>query len=162
MTAALPGLRRRRWRRPRRRPGARPRWPAGRTLQRRVAARCTRGLGAARLLPGGDPPESFDLARGYAACFAAACALGLWLHNPGRAQGDPVRLEAVLDRLLAVWTDAVPGQHGTAAAAPRAPRTTSGSRCYERLLERLAEQYAAGELFSLLPLPDREATEGPP
>ncbi|WP_327391974.1 acyl-CoA dehydrogenase family protein [Streptomyces sp. NBC_01186] len=115
-------------------------------------------MGAARLLPGGAPVESFDLARGYSACFAAACALGLWLHNPPLARGGPVWLEAVLDRLLSRLEDAVPGSTGP-LPQPLGAQEEVREPLYERLLERMAEQYAAGELFSLLPC---RIAEGPP
>ncbi|GAA2598636.1 acyl-CoA dehydrogenase [Streptomyces axinellae] len=115
-------------------------------------------MGAARLLPGGAPVESFDLARGYSACLAAACALGLWQHNPGLGHGDPVWLEAVLDRLLSRLEDAVPGSTGP-LPRPLGAQEEVREPLYERLLERMAEQYAAGELFSLLPC---RTAEGPP
>ncbi|MGI5351764.1 acyl-CoA dehydrogenase family protein [Streptomyces sp. CA-250714] len=130
-------------------------------------------MGAARLLPGGAPVESFDLARGYSACFAAACALGLWRHNsgpydggwregqpPGEADGapSPLWLQAVLDRLSSALEEAVPGSTGP-LPRPWGVEEEARESLYERLLERMAAQYAAGELFSLLPC---RIAEGPP
>ncbi|MET9861300.1 acyl-CoA dehydrogenase family protein [Streptomyces smyrnaeus] len=118
-------------------------------------------MGAARLLPGGAPVESFDLARGYSACFAAACALGLWRYNAAGAVGgavSPLWLHAVLDRLLSGLEEAVPGSTGP-LPRPWGVEEEAREPLYERLLERMAAQYAAGELFSLLPC---RTAEGPP
>ncbi|MGP3987925.1 acyl-CoA dehydrogenase family protein [Streptomyces sp. 3N207] len=112
-------------------------------------------MGAARLVPGGAPAESFELARGYSACFAAACALGLWRHN---SQPSPLWLQAVLDRLSSALEEAVPGSTGP-LPRPWGLEEEVREPLYERLLERMAAQYAAGELFSLLPC---RIAEGPP
>ncbi|MDJ1133923.1 acyl-CoA dehydrogenase family protein [Streptomyces iconiensis] len=147
-----------------------------------AAAELHARMGAARLVPGGAPVESFDLARGYSVCFAAACALGLWRHNgflsPGApesgAPGSATRgaaapgagtrqcwLEGVLDRLLSRLEEAVPGCTGP---LPRSRSTREAEEearepLYERLLAGMAGQYEAGELFSLLPC---RIAEGPP
>ncbi|MBO8193155.1 acyl-CoA dehydrogenase [Streptomyces oryzae] len=112
-------------------------------------------MGAARLLPGGAPAESFELARGYSNCFAAACAVGLWRHN---SQASPLWLHAVLDRLSSALEEAVPGSTGP-LPRPWGVEEEARQPLYERLLERMAAQYAAGELFSLLPC---RIAEGPP
>ncbi|WP_432108258.1 acyl-CoA dehydrogenase [Streptomyces sp. AA1529] len=152
--------------------------PAARAA-RTLTAAC-RGLhtrmGAARLLPGGAPVESFDLARGYSGCLAAACALGLWRYGgdggsgedaedagdggggAGRAAPSPLWLHAVLDRLSSGLEEAVPGSTGP-LPRPRGVEEEAREPLYERLLERMAAQYAAGELFSLFPC---RTAEGPP
>ncbi|NUK03395.1 acyl-CoA dehydrogenase family protein [Streptomyces lunaelactis] len=121
---------------------------------------------AARPVPGGAPVESFDLARGYSMCFAAACCLGVWQHN--RRLAREVRtaelwtsglwLEAVLARLVDRLEQAVPGITGPQPRPPAAYDAELES-LYERLLGRLTAQYEAGELFSLLP---GRIAEGPP
>ncbi|WP_431983490.1 acyl-CoA dehydrogenase [Streptomyces qinglanensis] len=142
---------------------------AARTLSAACRALHTR-MGAARLLPGGAPVESFDLARGYSACLAAACALGLWRYGgdgrggggggggEGSAAPSPLWLHAVLDRLLSGLEEAVPGSTGP-LPRPRGVEEEAREPLYERLLERMAAQYAAGELFSLFPC---RTAEGPP
>ncbi|MFI8852407.1 acyl-CoA dehydrogenase [Streptomyces sp. NPDC053499] len=112
-------------------------------------------MGAARLVPGGAPAESFELARGYSNCFAAACALGLWRHN---SEVPQLWLHAVLDRLSSGLEEAVPGSTGP-LPRPWGVEEEAREPLYERLLERMAAQYAAGELFSLLPC---RIAEGPP
>lgn len=121
---------------------------------------------AARPVPGGAPVESFDLARGYSVCFAAACCLGVWRHNRRPAQqtrtaghwSGGLWLEAVLARLVDRLEQAVPGITGPQPRPPAAYDSELES-LFERLLARLTEQYEAGELFSLLP---GRIAEGPP
>ncbi|MEV6398585.1 acyl-CoA dehydrogenase [Streptomyces sp. NPDC051907] len=121
---------------------------------------------AARPVPGGAPVESFDLARGYSLCFAAACCLGVWQHNRRLAHGPRTAalwssglwLEAALARLAERLEAAVPGVTGPQPRPPAAYDPDLES-LYERLLGRLTEQYEAGELFSLL---SGRIAEGPP
>ncbi|MCX4820509.1 acyl-CoA dehydrogenase family protein [Streptomyces sp. NBC_01142] len=131
-----------------------------------AADRLHTAMRAARPVPGGAPVESFDLARGYSVCFAAACSLGVWQHNRRLAHGPRTTglwasglwLEAVLARLVDRLEQAVPGITGPQPRPPAAYDTELES-LYERLLGRLTEQYEAGELFSLLP---GRIAEGPP
>ncbi|WP_328393817.1 acyl-CoA dehydrogenase family protein [Streptomyces sp. NBC_00390] len=132
----------------------------------RAADQLHTGMRAARPVPGGAPVESFDLARGYSICFAAACCLGVWQHNrrtlhDGSTAGlwnSGLWLEATLARLVDRLEDAVPGSTGP---QPRLPSAYDpGLRTlYEAMLTRLTAQYEAGELFSLLP---GRIAEGPP
>ncbi|CAL9414438.1 acyl-CoA dehydrogenase family protein [Streptomyces sp. enrichment culture] len=130
---------------------------SARTLTAACRALHTR-MAAVRPAPAGPPADAFELARGYSACFAAACAVGLWRYGDGGGQPSPLWLEAVLDRLSSRLEESVPGSTGP---LPRAWGVEEEMRepLYERLLERMAAQYAAGELFSLYP---RRTAEGPP
>ncbi|MFF3323704.1 acyl-CoA dehydrogenase family protein [Streptomyces sp. NPDC002889] len=137
-----------------------------RTLAR-AAEQLHTAMLAVRPVPGGAPVESFDLARGYSVCFAAACCLGVWQHNRRTAPHDAptaglwasgLWLEATLARLVDRLEQAVPGSTGPRPRPPSAYDPDLQS-LYEALLGRLTAQYEAGELFSLLP---GLIAEGPP
>ncbi|HEY3717337.1 MAG TPA: acyl-CoA dehydrogenase family protein [Jatrophihabitantaceae bacterium] len=89
-------------------------------------------------------PATFDLAKRYTLCFAAASAIGLWAYNhaaaeSGRTGGlwqDALWLRAVLDRVLVRLGEP----------------PSDDPDVYEQLLEQLRGHHEQHLLFSLLPL----------
>ncbi|WP_240135214.1 acyl-CoA dehydrogenase family protein [Streptomyces sp. MUM 178J] len=148
-----------------REPALAPAAALARTLAAAAAELHTR-MRAQRPVPGGAPVESFDLARGYSLLFAAACCLGVWQHNRRetlhtRTEAlwrDGLWLHAALARLAERLDQAAPGLTGPQPGRPFA-YDPELAELYERLLDRLADQYQAGELFSLL---TGRIAEGPP
>ncbi|SCK29092.1 Acyl-CoA dehydrogenase [Streptomyces sp. WMMB 714] len=123
-----------------------------------VATRLHAEMAAQPLAVGDVPPASFETARRYTLCYAAAACLGLYTHNaPGtQASGtaphplwqDGLWLRTALDRLLVRLGE--PGCDDPAA--------------YDDLLERMRELRRSGELFALfpqrLPAPARTPADG--
>ncbi|MFC4497393.1 acyl-CoA dehydrogenase family protein [Streptomyces ovatisporus] len=110
-----------------------------------VAGRLHAEMAAQPLVVGDVPPASFETARRYTLCYAAAACLGLWTHNAARARTsdggphplwqDGLWLRTALDRLLVRLGE--PGCDDPAA--------------YDALLERMRELRRSGELFALFP-----------
>ncbi|MFJ1705646.1 acyl-CoA dehydrogenase family protein [Kitasatospora sp. NPDC088346] len=88
------------------------------------------------------PPEAFDLARRWTQVFAAAACVHLWLRNRDAAADSPT---------AALWADGLWLEAGLARLLGRLrPGAVRDGSVFDRLSERLHQQYRDGELFSLL------------
>jgi alkylation response protein AidB-like acyl-CoA dehydrogenase len=100
-------------------------------------ARVVAGMAAHRPTAVEVPAAAFSLAEHYAACYAGAAAVQLFLANSS-LWTDALWLEAVLLRVL----------H---RLRPGRPEVAGADEVYERLARLLFEQHTAGTPFSLLP-----------
>ncbi|MER8185728.1 acyl-CoA dehydrogenase family protein [Kitasatospora sp. NPDC094015] len=88
------------------------------------------------------PPEAFELARRWTQVFAAAACVQLWLRNREAAAGSPT---------AALWADGLWLEAGLARLLARLrPGAVRDGEVFDRLSDRLLDQYRDGELFSLL------------
>ena len=118
---------------------------------RNVASQVIEQMAAHRPAATEVPAAALALAQEYAACFAGAAAIQLWLRNRKRLAGTEADglwasglwLEACLSRTLALLD-------------PSAGDQTDGA-VGDRLAGPLLAQHASGRLLSLLPYPPQDA-----